>query len=172
MSDGVIEQREHITTLEKDLAKTKAALATSLAENRKYGAREVFGKEGFAAPIADLYVTSQPEGELTAEAAQAWASTYGLTAPPVSQTAPAAPVETVASTSLASMGRGGSNPGGSGQPPAPNTAMSIPEWQDLHQRDPDAAAQAVVDGKVALRQDNPWVKGYTQRHNPYQRPLK
>ncbi len=163
--------RDHIKALEKDLAKSKSALETAMGENRGYAAKDAFAEAGFAPQFADLYTASQPEGELTKEAIETWALGYGID--PVPATEPVEgepktePTVTDGSENLAAMGRGGSNPEGQGQPPTPTETMPIPEWQALYRRDPDAAKQAVADGKVELRGDNPYVPNYSQAENPY-----
>ena len=165
------EARDHIAGLEKDLAKTKSALNTALDVNRGFAAKEAFTTEGFDPKFAALYTASTPDGELTPEAVQEWTKTFGIEpgTPPVVEGEP--PKEPVVvddgSENLASLGRGGSNPGGGGQPPTGKETMPIKEWQDLHAHDPDAANQAVADGRVELRADNPHLKRYSQRDNPY-----
>jgi hypothetical protein len=165
------EARDHIANLEKDLTKTKASLETALTVNKGFQAKEVFATAGFESNLADLYVSANPEGKLSPEAATEWAKGFGF----VPKTKETKEIEaeggtetvTDGSEQLADMGRGGSSPGGAGQPPPAKDTMSRTEWQQLYTRDPVAAKKAVADGKVEIRGDNPYAKDYVQGENPY-----
>jgi hypothetical protein len=163
------EAREQIDSLTKDLKSTQAELETAMQVNREHDVKDGFASGGFDPKFADLYMAANPEGDITADAISEWAGTYGIEPSTDNQSTPSTePVTDPSTTGLDTMGRGGSNPGGSGQPPATEKTMPIQEWQDLYARDPDAAKQAMEDGRVEVRTDNPYVPGYTQRRNPYQ----
>ena len=165
------ELRKHADQLEKDLATSQAALEVSLGENRKHNAETAFTDAGFDAKFADLYLGTVEDGEITSDAISTWAGTYGLE-PSGEPKTEEAPKETQAtespesSTGLEAMGRGGSSPGG-GKAPVTDETMTVQAWQELYDKDPDAAKQAVTDGKIQLRKANPFVKDFKQRTNPY-----
>ncbi len=175
--DNVPDLRAHADSLESDLAKSKAALLKSEVENRMFGAREAFSDAGYEPKFADLYVAAEPEGDLTPEAIKVWTGTFGLepAEAPVegegdgnSKVTETAGAKTKA---LADLGRGGSSTeGGAGSAAEGDKMITVQEWQRLTKTDPAAAREAASQGRIKLRSDNAWVRGYALSEtgsNPY-----
>jgi hypothetical protein len=179
MSEETIPQmRDQIDTLNK-ANKDLAAEAVRLAgENRGFAARDAFRDEGYAANHGDLYAAANPEGDITADGVNEFASQFNL--PKVDVVASTegdegsegegdqSSTEGVGSTDLADMARGGSRPGESAGG-ASSESMTSAEWQVLMQTDPAAGKEAVRQGKVQISKDNPWGDGQpvAPGTNPY-----
>jgi hypothetical protein len=179
MSEETIPQmRDQIDTLSK-ANKDLAAEAVRLeGENRGFAARDAFRNEGYAANHGDLYAAANPEGEITADGVNEFASQFNLPKLEVVATTEGdegstdegdlSSTEGVGSTDLADMARGGSRPGESAGG-ATSDGMTRAEWQVLMQTDPAAGKEAVRQGKVQLSSGNPWGDGQpvVPGTNPY-----
>lgn len=174
--DNVPDLRAHADKLESDLAKSQAALVESQADNQGFAAREAFTKAGYEPKFADLYVSAEPEGDLTPEAIKVWTGTFGLepTEAPVGEEGEGNSKSTetagASTAALADLGRGGSSSEGGPGSSTDEKLITVPEWQALTKSDPAAAREAAANGRIKLRPDNAWVRGYSLSEtgsNPY-----
>ncbi len=179
MSEETIPQmRDQIDTLNKANKDLSADVDRLSGENRGFAARDAFRNEGYAANHGDLYAAANPEGDITADGVNEFAGQFNL--PKVEVVAPTegdegsegegdlSSTDSVGSTDLADMARGGSRPGESAGGASPE-GMTRAEWQVLMQTDPAAGKEAVRQGKVQLSSDNPWGDGQPAAPgtNPY-----
>ena len=149
------------TELREALDRANETRDTAITELRTYKAGVLFKDAGLAPKHAELFLKTNPDAEVTAETAQAFAEEYSLqpaTAPapagepapiqgepvqPVEGTPPATPVDAGMS---AMEGAGGSIT--AGVAPAAVAKMSSDDFQVLLAKDPAAAAQAYTEGRV------------------------
>lgn len=164
MSEETIPQmREQINALEKQLKELSKANSDFATENRVLAARDVFRQQGYSAEGGELFAAQNPDGEITAEAVDAFVQKYGLAqakggeAPSTEEeTAPAADPGTA---ELAALSRSGSRAGEGGASGSSLEPMTRQQWQELHARDPQAAKVAVASGRVQISKDNVYVGG-------------
>lgn len=159
MSEETIpEMRERIKVLEKEAKEAKEASAASEAKARLFEAKDAFRTAGYKPEQAALYVAANPDGEITTEAVATFADSYGLA--PVEQSKGEPAPESgdksnpPSGSELTPMGRAGSRPGDGGAAPASTEQMTHPEWMELNRKDPAAAREALVKGRVEISQDN------------------
>lgn len=162
MSEQTIpEMRERIDALDKANKKLEGDLKVQVQTNRTLQAKEVFRDKGFDPKHGELFATTNPDGDITGEAVEAFVEQWSLSAaketPATEETAPVEGTEqgapSTASTNLAGMNGGGSGPGGGGQPAVEATTLTKDQWHELNRTDPVAAREAL--SRVELRKDNP-----------------
>lgn len=171
------ELREAYETGQKELKKLQKQVDTLSHENRKFQAMEAFREAELSPNLADLFVATNPEAEITADAATAFAATYGLTATgePQVESEEGTPEggagggSTDGREGLEQLARAGSGQGGGGQPPASEKVLTRDEFLKLQSENAPAAAQALAEGRVKLRGDNPMGTGSvpTVGQNPF-----
>ena len=152
-----------------------AAQAAAESELRSFKTETHFEKQGLTAKHAELYLATNPDGDVTAETVSAFATEYGLSpaatpqppadpahmpadggTPPVERTlvdGPAKPVD----ASLASVGGAAGTPAsvlGSALP----AKMSRSEFNKLLQSNPEEAARAYSEGRVERHEANVTVR--------------
>lgn len=162
MSDETIPQmRERIDALQKEKGKLQEDLVSTRLEVKTLQARDLFRESGYRREHADLFVKTNPEvEEITEDAVAAFVKDYGLS--PVQQEESTTKQDeegggTPDDVDLATLARGGSRAGAGGQQQATDDqTMTREEWRSLHKSDPVAARQAYAQGRVALREDNPF----------------
>jgi len=148
-----------------------AELAVARSELRSFKTETHFEKQGLTAKHAELYLATNPDGDVTAETVSAFATEYGLSpavipqppadpahmpadggTPPVERTmidGPATPVD----ASLASVA-------GAAGTPASMLGNALPAKMDraafnkLLQTNPDEAARAYAEGRVERHEAN------------------
>jgi hypothetical protein len=152
----------------------KKEFAAQTAEFTQFKARTIFKEAELSPKHAELYLAANPNADVTTEAVAAFAEEYGLrpaeTAAPVPPSDPAQnhlpddgsppPVERTlqagpapADAALASVAAAAGSPQatiGGAQP----VKMSSKEFEMLLQSNPDAAAQAYAEGRVARNEAN------------------
>lgn len=151
--------REQYDALVKDHGKLKTTNATLERENRTLKAEKFFGEAGLSPLGAELFVATNPEGDITVDTVKAFAEKYGVgsVATGEPEGGEAADETTPPSTEgLKNMERAGSGSGaGSQQGAGGEKTLSSKEFTDLLKRDKAAAQQALAEGRVVLRDDNP-----------------
>ena len=164
MSEETIPQmRERIKELEKQANDAQSKLAEASAENRRLSAREAFRAEGYSPEHGELFAKST-DGDVSSEAINAFATQYGLQ--------PAASGEETKESessegdnsgasdnaaALAAMSGGSSSSGSGGQQSTGGQKMTRQEYNEKVKSDPVAAREALMTGRVEMRDDNPWV---------------
>lgn len=136
-----------------DRATAKAEDAT--AELREFKAGVLFKDAGLDPKHAQLFLTTQPDADVTAENAAAFAEEYALqpavtTDPAPAAGDPAAPAEPVAppaDAGLAALGEAAGS-GVAGQAPPAQPKMSKEAFEKLLATNPQAAAEAYTKGLV------------------------
>ena len=109
-------------------------------------AKEAFRAEGFNDSHAELFVQTNPEAEITTESVNEFVNKYNLTpqSAPQETSEPLADIANVAQTS--------SQPGLIGTAEAGK--ISKGDYKKLQVSDPTAAHEALIQGKVQMREDN------------------
>ena len=148
-----LENEESITNLRDALDKAtadKGTLQTEFdavsGELKGMKAKEAFRAEGFNDSHAELFVQTNPEAEITTESVNEFVNKYNLTpqSAPQETSEPLADIANVAQTS--------SQPGLIGTAEAGK--ISKGDYKKLHVSDPTAAHEALIQGKVQMREDN------------------
>ena len=174
--ENVPDLRAHADSLEADLAKSQAKLVEAEVKNHTFVAREAFKDAGYEPKFADLYVAAEAEGALTPEAITVWTGTFGLEPTEeivvVEGEGNSTSTETAGAktAALADLGRGSSSSEGGPGSSTEDKMITVPEWQQLTKTDPAAAREAASAGRIKLRPDNAWVRGYSLSEsggNPY-----
>ena len=167
MSDNMMEPAE----LRQAYDRAVAGQAAAESELRSFKTETHFEKQGLTAKHAELYLATNPDGDVTAETVAAFATEYGLSpaaipqpptdpahmpadggTPPVERTlvnGPATPVD----ANLASVAGAAGTPAsvlGSALPAKMNRA----EFTKLLQTNPEQAAQAYAEGRVERHEAN------------------
>lgn len=162
MSDENIPQmRERIDQLEKALKGLEKSNEELTSTNLTLQAREVARGQGYSPSVGDLFAKAVG-GEPTAEALAQFADTHGLKPAEAASASTDASSDgdgsgdSGASTALASMSGGSSTSGSGGQQTTGSKTMTRQDYNDLHKSDPVAARQALMEGRVELRSDNPF----------------
>lgn len=155
------------TGLQKDVKDLTQKIRIGEAQN-------AFREAGFVPANGSLYAAINPEGEITADAVEAFAKEQGLV-PAVGK--PDESTESGDSASdvddgtavLAPLAGSGSRAGEGGAGGAATDSLTISEWQDLYALDPSAAKVAVASGKVEISRDNVFAKNTSLPRgvNPY-----
>ena len=118
------------------------------AELRQYKAKEVFRNSGYSEKHAELYVKSNPEAEFTNEAIQEFVTSYDLK--------PSTGQQEVNEENLNQMSSVAEPPSSQvGEVGMADTGkMSKSEYKQLQSKDPTAAHEALIQGRVQFREDN------------------
>lgn len=166
--------REQIEKLTKDLAKVNKANEDLLKENRGLKAETVFTGAGLNPNLAKLFVASAaPDLDITPENVKAFAEEYGIgSAAPANDEGTGEPVVTPTpkpEDNLANIGRAGSGAGQGGQPGSEAKTMTTGEFVELLKKDKVAAQTALAEGRVVVRDTNPYVRDRADMGdaNPY-----
>ena len=109
-------------------------------------AKEAFRAGGFEDSHAELFVQTNPEVEITPEAISEFVTKYNLTP----QSVPQQTLEPLAD--IANVAQPATQPGVIGTAEAGK--MTKDEYKKLQVSDPTAAHQALIEGKVQMREDN------------------
>lgn len=152
---------ETIPQMRDRIDKQNDELNVLRGELRQYQARDAFRAADLDPKFGDLFAAqADAKAEITPDAVKEFAVQYNLTPVPVEQTevAEEQPAESSepADTALASMSSGGT--AGSGGAATAGNRMTRDDWVQLQTTDPVAARQALLEGRVELREDNFYVK--------------
>lgn len=171
------ELRDAYEASQKELKKLSKQVESLTVENRKFQAMEAFREAELSPNLADLFVATNPEAEINVDAATEFAKTYGLgSATPSTEGEEGGEPEGASggggsdgNEGLDQIARAGSGQGGGGQPLASDKVLSRQEFLQLQSEDPNTARQALAEGRVRLREDNPLATGAvpTVGHNPF-----
>jgi hypothetical protein len=166
--ETIPQMRERIQELEKQVNGLKGANSELSTTNQTLKAREVFRDQGYDPNQAALFVSQNPEGDVTPESVNEFASKFNLQPLPKEAETPKAESSEEPSTTsvedtsaassqagLAAMSGGGSGPGTGGQQTPGTSFLTREQYNQLAQENPAAARQAVSEGRVQLRRDNP-----------------
>lgn len=139
-----------------DRANEKLATETTRADAaetnfRGLQASVTFKDAGLTPKHADLFLKTNPEAEVTAENAQAFAEEYGLQ--PTSAPAPASEEAPSANTELGGLG-GAAGSETAGSAPVAQPKMSAEDFSKLLESNPQEAAKAYVEGRAPRHEDN------------------
>lgn len=149
--------RERIQGLEKELKSAQDAAAAAESKARLYEAKDTFREAGYNPVHAQLFVSANPEGEITQDSVVEFADQYNLA--PVEQEGESGGTDGSESnegsegsssddSGLSAMGRAGGRAGSGGQQSAGDEKMTHQEWMELNKRDRVAARQALEKGLV------------------------
>ncbi len=112
-----------------------------------------FEAAGLTPKHAELFLKTNPEAEVTAESAKAFADEYGLTVAQAPEGTPPAEATPDPGQSLQGLGAAaGSTTAGS--TPAAQPVMSVEDFESLLVSNPQEAAQAYVEGRAPRNKDN------------------
>jgi len=153
----VQQMRDTIERLSKDEKATSAENKQLRTDLRVRDAREAFSGEGYNPKHGDLYAASNPEGEFTVEAIDAFAKEMGLAPLEIASKdeGEGTSKETDGTENLAAASGGGSRSGDGGAGGSTSEQMTRKDWQQLYLTDPVAAKEAVASGRVQISGDNP-----------------
>lgn len=172
-STNIPEMRETIERLSKEKAAALKEVADVRKDLRVRDAKDAFAEAGYAKSNGELFVASNPEGEITAEAVVQFADQYDLT-PVVTEESSTdsgdpTPPPADGSSELAPMAGSSSRSGDGGAGGADVETLTRDEWKALQQKDPSAAAAAIASGRVEISAGNPFVRGsgLPKGVNPY-----
>lgn len=162
MSDTVPQMRERIDQQNEQLKAKEQELAELKAQLRTSNARELFREQGLSPKHAELFAATNPEGELTPEAVQEFATSYGL-ATPADEPSEAAEAPQEGTTEDPGEGlsafSGAGSQGQAGEAATPRkTKLTRDEWKALQKSDPAAAKNALLNGQVELNPNNFYVR--------------
>ncbi len=140
-----------------DRANEKVAEQTTRADAaetnlRVLQASTTFEKANLNPKHADLFLKTNPDVEATPQAVADFAHEYGL-APAEGTPPPDAEETPPADTGLAALA-GAAGSAAAGSTPAAQPKMSAEDFNKLLETNPDAAAQAYVEGKVERHPEN------------------
>lgn len=157
--ETVPQMRERIEEQNRELSKLRK-------ENRTLSAKELFREKGYSPSHAELF-TSSYEGDLTVEAVEDFVTKFDL-APAVPDEPKSAPEEEPQKEEEApapdpgeglSQFSGGGSRGGSGGAATPGSkTLTKDQWKELQKSDPAAAKLALLQGRVELNPNNPFVR--------------
>ena len=147
------ELREALDRANEQL-KTQIDRADAAETNfRGLQATVTFKEAGLSPKHADLFLKTNPEAEVTAESAKAFADEYGLTPASAPAAAPAEPVTPDPNAGLAGLGAAAGS-GTAGAAPAAQPVMSQEDFASLLESNPQEAAKAYVEGRAPRNKDN------------------
>lgn len=163
VSDSVPQMRERIDQQNEQLKAREQELQELKSQLRTANARELFREQGLSPKHAELFAATNPEGELTPESVQEFATSYGL-APQAAEPSEAGDTPEPQTTEddpgegLSAFSGAGSR-GQAGDAATPRTTkMTRDEWKALRDRDPAAAKVAIANGQVELNPNNFYVR--------------
>lgn len=154
MSEETIPQmRERIDGLQGEVKTANERAEAAEKKARLFEARDAFREQGYNPKHAELFVAQNASGDITAEQVTGFADEFGLSPVSVNSESSGAEEsgseETAASTdALAGMGRAASPPGTGGQENAGTERLSHQEWQELNEKNPSSAKEALRQGRV------------------------
>lgn len=162
--------RDAYEATKKENAKLQKAAEEALAEVRTLKAVNAVKDAGLSAELADLYIVANPEADITVESVKEFAEKYGIPAseatPVVDEAATEQPRPEQAG--LSNFARAGSGAGNGGAAPIGTKHLTRDEFLVLQRDNPAAARQALAEGRVQLREDNPLAEGSSAfGHNPF-----
>ncbi len=163
------EQTEGMKELREALDRANTERDQAQADLRTFSTSVTFKEQGYTPKHAELYLKTNPEGDVSAEAVQAFANEYGLAPTEVPVVTPAPgnlppdgsppPVERILGSgpppdaNLRSFADVGGSPAGQFEQAAP-AKMAQKDFQKLLADNPDAAAQAYREGRVERNEGN------------------
>lgn len=154
--------RDEYETLQKDHGKLKTAHENTVKENRQLKASQAFTEAGLPANLSDLFITAVPDGDISVDAVKAFAEKYGVgsSEAPAGEETESKTEETTppATDGLKNLARVGSGSGEGGQQTAGTKTLTSREFVDQLRTDKAAAQQALAEGRVVLRDDNPMAR--------------
>ena len=156
---NIQKMRETIERLSKDKAGLESKNVELTQQLRVRDARDVFRQEGYNPKHGDLYAAVNPEGEITAEAAVAFATEQSLsvledTSGSSEESGDSASDDAGDQAGKASMAGGGSRSGDGGAGGASVDTLTREQWKQLNASDPAAAQAAIASGRVEISRDN------------------
>lgn len=166
MSEESIDQLRSAFEASQKENKTLLKRVDELAkENRTMKATQAVTDAGFRADVADLFIAANPEVDITVEAVKDFAERYNISGAAEVQDAETS--STPPPSGLANIARAGSRAGGSGQAPADTKYLTRDEFLKLQGSNPMEAHKALAEGRVRLREDNPYASGGVGSLNPF-----
>lgn len=138
--DGMKQLRES-----RDAEKTRADAAEQGLRTLK--AEVLFDKSGLNAKHAELFLKSNPEADVTAEAVSTFADEYGLVPAAGGEDPPSKPTEPPVDAGLAALG-GAAQTASSGAAPAAKPQVTAEEFDRILQENPAKAAELYVRGQA------------------------
>jgi len=147
------ELREALDRANENLAEQTARADAAETNFRGLQASVTFEQAGLSAKHADLFLKTNPEAEVTADNAKAFADEYGLTvaqAPAEGATESATPDP---NSALGALGAAAGSVEG-GATPAAQPKMSGEDFSKLLEENPQEAAKAYTEGRAPRNEDN------------------
>ncbi len=147
------ELREALDRANEQL-KTETDRADAAETNfRGLQATVTFEAAGLSPKHADLFLKTNPEAEVTAETAKAFADEYGLTPVQAPESTPPAAPAADPGQGLGGLGAAAGS-GSAGAAPAAQPVMSQEDFTSLLETNPQEAAKAYVEGRAPRNKDN------------------
>lgn len=178
MSDGApADLRNAYEAATKQIQKLEKENQLLVTTNRSLQAANAFRAANLSPDLADLFVAASPDAEITAESAKEFAAKYGISAASEKTAEPNedgtadtnVPVNNPGSTDgLDKIARAGSGAGEGGAASASTQTLTRQEFVRLQTSDPVSAQKALAEGRVRLREDNPYATtGGSTGGNPF-----
>ena len=167
-TEGVVEQRERIDTLNETVQGLEGDLAKEVAKVRVFEARDIARGADLPPEYGDL-LAADVERQIDADSMTEFAAKYNLVPGPTAKIdeggeasedlegKTAETPEAQGSAQLAQMAGGSSSAGEGGQGGQPNQKMTRQEWIQLMKSNPAAAAEALRQGRVIVDPSNPYL---------------
>jgi hypothetical protein len=157
MSEPVVEAPKELReardrAVERAEAAEKAAQA-AISELRQFKAEVTFQEAGLTPKHAELFLTANPEAEVTAQAITDFAAEYGLVPAQSNDPAPSNEPQPNPDRQAAAIG-GAAGSQMAGAAPAAQPKMSAGDFEKLLAENPQAAAEAYVKGLVERNERN------------------
>ena len=165
-NETIPQMRERIDSLTKQVKGLETDKTSLQGQLKARDARDAFAGQGFKAKLGDLYVSQNPEGDLSPEAVTEWATELGFSVESTDTSGTEDTSGTAGNADLALLAGGGSGAGAGGAEGADRSPLTIDEWKTLQRTDPVAAKAAL--SRVQVSPDNPWlVKPTASQGNPF-----
>jgi hypothetical protein len=172
--ETIPEMRERIEAQNKAIKDKDTEIGKLNSQLRVRDAREAFRGAGYNPKHGDLFATTNPEGEITAEAVAAFAGEWDLQPAASDSIADEGTDDTSdaddGTDTLGSLGRSGTRAGEGGGGSSLEKTLTRQDWMELQATDPVAASQALSQGRVLISEGGNLRTGQSavRGRNPYE----
>jgi len=146
-NESIPNLREALKASQDKTKELESQFAEVNSQLKQFQARDTFRSNGFSETHADLFVKANPEAEITNETIQEFVNAYDLK-PQVQKE-----VNNTGMNSLSSVAQK-PNDNLSQIGTAETQQLTKAEYKKLQNSDPTAAHEALIQGRVQLREDN------------------
>lgn len=163
------ELRDAFDAVSKENKKLQSQQAELLKENRALKAQLATRDAGVKPEVADLYIAANPDADISVDSIKEFVEKYGIAGgEPVPVGEESAEQPSAPSTEgLDQFARAGSRTSPGGSAPDGKKVLTRDEFLMLQKDNPMAARQALAEGRVQLRNDNPLAEGRSPSVNPF-----